>query len=308
MITGLLSGVLWALDTVILSVALSMNGFNNELLFLVPFISTFLHDLSSAIYLIIFMFIKKQKALFIKALKSKAGKYIIIGALFGGPIGMSCYIIAIKNIGPGYTAVISSMYPALGAFFAHIFLKENMNKIQVCGLILSILGIIILGYNNTSIAYNNAALGFICAVLCCISWGSEAVICAYGMKDPMVNNEQALRIRQITSAIIYMIMFIFMLNNSNDIIHILSTRESLIIYGAAFFGTVSYLFYYKAIMVLGASKAMPLNITYSAWAILFSFIILNTLPDIKMILCGIVIVIGALLAATDIYKFFREID
>ena len=34
----------------------------------------------------------------------------------GGPIGMTGYVMAINNIGAGYTAIISAFYPALGAF------------------------------------------------------------------------------------------------------------------------------------------------------------------------------------------------
>ena len=44
MFTGLLSGVLWALDTVILGIALAMTPFENAAM-LAPIISTFLHDL-----------------------------------------------------------------------------------------------------------------------------------------------------------------------------------------------------------------------------------------------------------------------
>ena len=45
--------------------------------------------------------------------------------VFGGPVGMAAYLLAINYIGPGYTASISAIYPAVGAFFAYIFLKEN---------------------------------------------------------------------------------------------------------------------------------------------------------------------------------------
>ena len=38
----------------------------------------------------------------------------MVAALLGGPVGMTGYLIAINNIGPGYTAIISSYYPAVG--------------------------------------------------------------------------------------------------------------------------------------------------------------------------------------------------
>ena len=308
MITGLLSGIFWALDTVIIGIALSSAVFNNskEIILFAPFISTFLHDFSSSIWLLIYVFIKRQFNLFKMALLSKAGRFIALGAIFGGPIGMSCYIAAIKNIGPGYTAVISSMYPALGAFFAHIFLKEKMNLIQILGLVISILGIIVLGYSPVLQEYNNFTIGIVFAVLCCVGWASEAVICAYRMRDPNVNNEQALQIRQLISAISYIFIIILVLDCLEYTVEIIKSEVSPIIIIAALCGTVSYLCYYKAIMVLGAAKAMPLNITYSAWAILFSLIFLQVVPDMKSIVCGVVIIIGSIIASTDIYKILKN--
>ena len=37
-------------------------------------------------------------------------------------------------------------------------------------------------------------------------WGSEAVLCAWGMRDDAVDNETALQIRETTSALVYLIV------------------------------------------------------------------------------------------------------
>ncbi|HAX53180.1 MAG TPA: EamA family transporter, partial [Lachnospiraceae bacterium] len=75
---------------------------------------------------------------------------------------------------------------------------------------------------------------------------------------------------------------------------------------SALFGTASYVCYYKAIATIGASKAMALNITYSAWAIIFSLILLHTVPDLKSIVCGVIIVISSVAAAADIDGFVAK--
>lgn len=69
---------------------------------------------------------------------------------------------------------------------------------------------------------------------------------------------------------------------------------------AAFCGTVSYLLYYKAIARLGAARAMALNITYSAWTIPFSLIMLGAMPDLRGVMCALLIIAGAIVAATDL--------
>ena len=120
MISGILAGILWGLDTVILGIALSMSTFvsTEQAIVLAPFVSTFIHDFCSSIWMLIYMGIKKQYGNILRAVKTRSGKFIILGALLGGPIGMSGYVAAINYIGPAYTAIISAMFPALGAFLS----------------------------------------------------------------------------------------------------------------------------------------------------------------------------------------------
>ena len=252
------------------------------------------------------MGIRKQYQKVIRALKTKSGKYVMLAALLGGPIGMSGYVAAIHFIGPSYTAVISAMFPALGAFFAFIFLKEKMTLLQISGLVTSILGVIILGYTPASHNMDHMLLGFACAILCCVGWAAEAVICDYGMKDPDVSDEQALQIRQMTSALFYGVIIIPVLKGWKCMVQIMHTPAAGTILLAALFGTASYLCYYRAISKIGASKAMPLNITYSAWSILFSWIILGIRPDIRSIISGIMIIGGSVFAAVDLSDIAKK--
>lgn len=302
MFTGIMAGVLWGLDTVVLGIALAATPFlsTEKAILLAPFISTFLHDFFSTLWMFLYMGFKKQFKNVIKALKTRSGKFIILGALLGGPIGMSGYVAAIQLIGPAYTAIISALFPALGALFSYIFLKEKMKPLQLIGLFVSILSIIALGYTPGQANSRHMILGFFCALLCCVGWASEAVICAYGMKDPDVNDEQALQIRQFTSALFYGIIIIPIVRGWNITFSVLGTSVTGIILLSALFGTSSYLCYYRAINKIGASKAMALNITYSAWSIIFSMLLLHTLPDVKSIICGILIISGSIVAATDI--------
>lgn len=301
MLTGLSAGVLWALDTVVLGVALAMTPFisDKQAIFLAPFVSTFLHDFCSSIWMLIYTGVTKQFKNVIKALKTRSGKFILLAALLGGPIGMSGYVAAIRYIGPAYTAIISAMYPALGAFLSFVFLKEKMKASQIVGLIISIGGVVALGYQPGGERPENFVLGFICALLCCVGWASEGVICTYGMRDPDVSNSHALQLRQLTSTIFYGAAILPIIGGWKFTVSLIPTSAFAIIALAAFFGTASYLCYYKALSTLGVSKAMPLNITYSAWSIVFSLVILHTVPDVKSIICGIVIVAGSLVAASE---------
>ena len=53
MIYGLLSGILWAMDTVLMGIIITSEYFTktNKIIFLAPFISAFLHDMFSSLFL-----------------------------------------------------------------------------------------------------------------------------------------------------------------------------------------------------------------------------------------------------------------
>ena len=55
MITGIFAGITWALETVILGIALGMSPFvsSEQAILLAPFIATVLHDACSAVYMLL---------------------------------------------------------------------------------------------------------------------------------------------------------------------------------------------------------------------------------------------------------------
>lgn len=166
---GLTSGLLWGLDTVVLGIGLSMSPFigTAEAIAFAAIASAALHDIFCAIWLLIYMGVRGRLGDTLAALKTRSGKAVILGALLGGPIGMTGYVIAINNIGAGYTAIISSFYPAVGAFLAFVFLKERMAPKQFIALLAALAGIIVMGYVSSGESeLGNPILGLFGALLC----------------------------------------------------------------------------------------------------------------------------------------------
>lgn len=306
---GLMSGILWALDTTILAIALSMAPFIDtvEAIAFAAIASAALHDMFCAIWMFFYMALRGRLKDTLAALKTRSGKVVIIGALLGGPIGMSGYVIAINNIGPAYTAMISAFYPAFGAFMAMLLLKEKMQVRQLIALFVALAGIFIMGaVTVTNDTYGDPVVGLACALLCVVGWGSEAVICAWGMRDEAVDNETALHIRETTSGLVYAIVVLPIFGAWAFTLQAVPTVGTAVVALSALAGTVSYLFYYKGISVIGAAKGMALNISYSAWAVVFGFVILGTIPGPVEIVCCALILGGTILAATDWNELFSR--
>lgn len=298
---GLLSGILWGLDTVILGIALTQIGALSveESAIIAPFVSTFLHDLFSAIWMFIYSAIRGQLGKLLAALKTRNGKVIMLGAILGGPVGMTGYTLAIGYIGPGYTAVISSIYPAVGALLASLFLKEKFRGRQWAGLILAIGAIIALSYTSAN-DVNHFLLGLAFAFLSVIGWAGEGVVSAYGMRDEDVGDEQAIIIRQATSALIFALLILPVASAWGAAFRIGSDFSIMkYIVAAGLAGGFSYLFYYRSIHKIGVGKSMALNITYSAWAVLFDFLFLGNKPRLLSLFICALIIVGAIIAAYE---------
>jgi drug/metabolite transporter (DMT)-like permease len=312
MIFGILAGLSWAIETVVLGIALSKSQLcsTGQAVFLAPFVSTFIHDAFSAVYATLYNairgnFMKVWHALF----RTRTGKWVAVAAVIGGPVGMTGYVLAVNCMGAAIGAVASSIFPAVGAVLAYIFLKERIKWYQWMFLAFTILGVFGLSYSG-DVQIRNFWLGLVGALLCSFGWGIEAVVLAKCFKDADVTGEYSLQIRQTTSALIYGIIIIPVLRGWDFTVSLFSGTGTVIptIAVAAFFATASYLCYYKAISKIGASKAMALDITYSAWAMLITVVILRDFSVFTplTVICSVIVLVCGIFAAADFKEIFRK--
>lgn len=309
MFAGIIAGITWAIATVVLGIALGMTPFlsTEQAIFLAPFVSTFLHDASSAIWATAYNGVRGNLQNVWKAFCTKSGKFVVLAALIGGPIGMTGYVMAVNYMGASIGAVASAVFPAIGSILAYIFLKEKMKWYQWIFLIFTLLGVYGLSY-SPELQIENFWLGILGAAMCAFGWGIEAVILAKCLTDPEVTDEYALQIRQTTSALTYGLIILPILKGWGFTADLFTPDTNWLlptIVIAGLFATVSYLFYYKAISQIGASKAMALNVTYAAWAIVFTVVILRDFSVLSplTIACAVVVLVCGIFAAAD----FKEI-
>ncbi len=319
MLAGIIAGITWAIETIVLGYALAMSPFfsTEQAIFLAPFVSTFLHDGFSAIWATIYNGVRGKSKNVWKAFKTKSGKFVVLAAVIGGPVGMTGYVMSVNYMGASIGAIASAVFPAIGAVLAFIFLKEKMKWYQWLFLIATLLGVYGLYYSPEMNA-TNYVLGILGAVMCSFGWGIEAVILAKSLTDPEVTDEYALQIRQTTSALTYGVILLPAISlikgwgiaESWAFAGNLFTSEATwlipTIAAAGLAATVSYLFYYKAIAQIGASKAMGLNVTYGAWALIFTAIITKTMPSGIAIVCAVVVLVCSVFAAADFKEIFKK--
>lgn len=312
MLAGILAGITWALETLILGIALAMSPFvkTEQAIVLAPFVSTFIHDAFSAVWACIYNGIRGNLGNVWKALKTRSGKFVILAAVIGGPVGMTGYVLSINNMGASIGAVASAVFPAIGAVLAFFFLKEKMQWYRWVLLLITLLGVYGLSY-SPELNIRNFWLGFAGTLMCAFGWGIEAVILAKSLQDPEVTDEIALQIRQTTSATVYAVVIIPVMRGWGFTASLFTGHTGWLIPTialAALCATVSYLFYYKAISQIGASKAMALNVSYAAWAVVFTVLLFRDTSVLNpiTILCGLAVLICSILAAADYRELFKK--
>lgn len=312
MLTGIFAGVAWALETIFLGITLGTSPLvsTEQAIFLAPFIGTFLHDALSAIFMFIYNAVKGNLKNVFSVLKTKSFKWLVLASCIGGPIGMTGYVLAVNNMGASIGAVASAVYPAIGTVLAYLFLKEKVKWYQWIFLVFTLLGVYGLSYSPV-FSIENVWLGLLGAFMCAFGWGIEAVILAKCLKNQEIKNEYALTVRQTTSALIHGIIIIPVLNGWNFILKLFNSNTDMLfpsVMAAALCATISYLLYYKTIANIGASKAMALNITYTAWSIVFTVIILKdySVLDPFTIFCAVIVVVCGIFAASDIKALFGK--
>ena len=305
MTSGIFAGIFWALETVLLGAALSMPPFSlsEEAVFLAPFVSTFLHDLCSAVWAAGFNLCRGGGRSVFRVWNTKSGRLVMLAAVIGGPVGMTGYVLAVRYMGASVGAVASAVFPAIGSVLAVLFLKEKMQWYRWLFLLATLGGVYGLSY-SPQVNVQNFWLGLLGVLLCSFGWGIEAVILAKSLRDKSVRNEYALQIRQTTSASVNGLIVLPLVRGWRFTVELFTGGNGklfLLLALAALCATASYLFYYKAIVRIGASKAMALDVTYAAWAIPFTALFLRDTSALTPLTvgCALVVIVCGVLAAAN---------
>lgn len=92
-----------------------------QAIILAPFVSTFIHDFFSAIWAAIYKGVRGNLKNVWKAFKTKSGKFVVLAAVIGGPIGMTGYVMAINYMGASIGAVASADFSGNRCNFSFLF-------------------------------------------------------------------------------------------------------------------------------------------------------------------------------------------
>ncbi len=286
------SGVAWAADGVILGVVFTMAPFVGAAA-LAPLVAAALHDGFSAAWMLAFDGVTGRLRELPRSLLTRQGLVLCAAAIIGGPIAMTGYLFGIRYAGAAYTLAISATYPAVGAVLSRVFLRENVSRVGWAGVGLTVIGAIVVSYTPPAGAAPNFYLGIGLAVLATLGWGIEGVLAIHAMKaiEPVV----AVTLRMVTSAAAYILVVVPLAGGLGLFASAFGSVSIWLIVAAAGGGAFSYLAYYAANHLIGASRAMPLNALYAAWAVVLGVLFTGLHPTPQLVAGIAVTFAGAVL-------------
>lgn len=304
LIEGLLSGFTFALNGLFISLALDKVSVEN--IITLSLVGACLNDVLAAVWLILYNVIKGRGKEIYRSFRIFPGKVVCIGALLGGPLAQSGYLIGMKYAGVSYAVAISALYAAVGAILSRIFLKQKIEKRVALGIIISAIGGVVISYiPPVSIDNTYFYLGIFAASFAAFGWAAEGVIGAFG--TAVIDPKIAITIREITSGIVFLLFIMPAVGGyttMKDIFLDVSILKIFII--AALFAAISFLMWYKANNSIGVAKGMALNSTYVAWGIVLPVLFLNSSYNNNLFIGGILVLIGSVLVSINPFEKFAR--
>jgi drug/metabolite transporter (DMT)-like permease len=211
------------------------------------------------------------------------GFLFIVAVLFCG--GTFCLFTAVSLAEPATVSFLSRLELAATLILATIFLKERINPAEFAGLIFVVAGIFVMRY-NASIELSHAVT--LVTVGSLLTGGGETLIKS---KISWINYRSFMLYRNLFMSAIFLIVG----SASGRLVWIADGRLIIILVIAAFLlpymGRMSYL---KAMQNINISRASIIGQSQPFFAVVGALAILGTLPTVREIGGGILIVTGVL--------------
>lgn len=306
---GILSGLTWGIDTTLIAVALMLSPFakNSSLLLAGTFLCCLIHILFEAIFMSSVVAFRGGFSSLRKVIPTRGALVCIAGGICGGPIAMTCYLLAIEMTGADIASTVTSTYPLIGGILATTLLRERVSGHTWLGVLICVFGILYTSIGDNPQPGLNVLSGILMAIVTAIGWGFEGVACRYAVHDSNIAPKIALLLREYACLLCYLLIMPFFIGRTGNPIELTgilmqSLPSFLLVAFASIFGAWSMYLWYKTIGAIGATRGLCLNVSYCIWTLLFMSFVIGQVPSINVII-GAVMAVGGIVMALWSRKF-----
>ena len=240
------------------------------------------NDSISAIWCLIIAGIKGKLGDFVRCLRTKPGRVMILCALAGGPIASTAYIVALQMAG-SIIIPITALCPAIGAIFGRVIFKQPLTPRMMTGVIICVCASILIGSTSFGTdAPEQRLAGCLIALIAAFGWGLEGCIAGFG--TTLIDYEIGITIRQTTSGLSNLIILVPIISIfahskglAPEMISSAFTDGPAMLFFviSGFFALFAFSLWYKGNSMCGAALGMACNGAYSFWGPFFCWIVLG---------------------------------
>jgi drug/metabolite transporter (DMT)-like permease len=208
------------------------------------------------------------------------------------------FFTGLQTVEAGRASVIIATNPAFTSFLSYVFLNEKFSRLKIFGLILAITGalVVISRGQLAQIFAGNFGFGEFCILMAVLSWATYTIL---GKKT--LNHAKPLTPLVATTwatCIGTLLLTPFALIHNVDVmIKMAQVEDWLHIINLGIFSTCfGFLWYYEAVLKLGASKTSTFINLIPFFAIATGIIYLQEIPSLSLIVGGGITIFGVYLS------------
>lgn len=230
--------------------------------------------------IIAFVIIKKDN---LRYLGLKENRHLLFYRFLFGFSGVILFFYTTSEMMAADAAMLNKLSPIFVTIFAHMFLKEKINKTNIISLILSFAGAVLVIKPSFSMSVLPASSGLVSAAL---SGAAYIFITAIGEKESIYTTVFFFSLLSVLSSIPFF-LYSFVVPSLTDLFLLIALGT------LAAAGQIAMTYAYKYSEASDISIYDYTNIIFSSF---LGFIFLSELPDIYSIFGGVLIISAAVIA------------
>jgi drug/metabolite transporter (DMT)-like permease len=232
-------------------------------------------------------------------------KWFFAASMFGGPMAILGSFIAMGFIGGAFAAVAALMYPVIGSFLAWKWYGEKISKRAVLGIVVIITGGITIfggGLLAELAAGDVQYIGYIGGLMAALGWGVEGAIAGKGLD--VTEPDVGLTLRFVGENIIWWVIAVPLLALLGFPIFSFAAQVFtpitilVLIFAGLTFG-FCYVSWYKSFPLIGVGRGQGIGNLYGLMAVIFIFLFFGDVPDISIVIGGLLCVSGSFIMFTE---------
>ncbi len=233
-------------------------------------------------------------------LRSKAMPFLIAG-IFSSALPFCLFAYSTLHLNAGFDSILNATTPLWTGVIAFVWLKKTMKRMQVLGLLISLVGVVVLVWGQVEGDIASSLLPILAVLLATLSYGFSSNYTKQHLAD--VPSAVVAAGSQLYATLVLLPLVLFAWPSTP----VSSTAWYAALALGVFCTGVAYFIFFKLIAQKGASYAVSVTFLIPIFGVLWGAIFLGEKITLTMIGASLIILFGTALF-TEKLKFSRALQ